>query len=151
MPYTTEDSVRDASKLTDLEDVPVGALDGFIAKAQARIDAKLGLRYNVPFSDPVPPIIASIAQDLAAGFAIEKYYSDRPEKTEPYLAETLIKRAMHDLNEILDGTMFLEITSAQPTTGQAGTGNTMAQVRPAVMSTTPKRSEMEGVLERWLS
>lgn len=143
MPYTMEDAVREASKLTNTDDVPVGGLDSFIAKAQARIDAKLGLRYKVPFSDPVPPIIASIAQDLAAGFAVEKYYSDRPDKTEPYLAETLIKRAMSDLNEILDGTMALEAAT------NSGGDNSVAQVRPFVMSTTPQRSPLGAVLDKW--
>lgn len=144
MPYTTEEAVRESSKLTDTDDVPPGALNGFIIKAQARIDAKLGLNFKVPFSDPVPPMVASIAQDLAAGFAIEKYYSDRPDKTEPYLAETLIKRAMHDLDEILDGTMSLGVSGTQ-----SDMDNSIAQQRPNILSTTPGRSALEVVLDQW--
>lgn len=144
MGYVSVDKVREASKLTDEEDVPEATITSFITKAQARIDAKLCLRFSTPFADPVPPLIESIAQDLAAGFLIEKYYSDRPDKTEPYLAEVLIKRAMADLDEILDGTMALEVSGAT-----SDSNNNVVTEKPTIFSTTPRRSEMRKILDEW--
>lgn len=145
MPYTTPELVQGKSKLENETDFNA---DPFIKEAQARIDTKLRRRYKVPFVDPVPSLIESIATNFAAGFAIERDYSDRPEKNEPYLAEVLIKRAEADLQDILDNALLdglpgVEYAPAPPV-------EPAELARPAVMSTTMKRSEMESVLSsRW--
>lgn len=141
MLYTTSDLVLRKSKL---ENEPNLDVTDFIREAQARIDAKLRKRYKVPLVDPVPGIIESIATNFAAGFAIERDYSDRPDKYEPYLAEVLIKRAEADLAEVvedcsLDGMAGVEYA---PVPAQAAG-------LCAVRSTTPRESEMEKALAKW--
>ncbi|MDF2568627.1 MAG: hypothetical protein K0R55_231 [Sporomusa sp.] len=141
MPYTTEELIRGKSKLENEFDFNA---DSFIKEAQARIDTKLRKRYKVPLVDPVPSIIESIATNFAAGFAIEKDYSDRPEKKEPYLAEVLINRAEADLQGILDEGLLdgLEGVEFIPAPSEPSG-------RQAMMSTTSGISEMERALNRW--
>lgn len=144
MPYTTDELVRGKSKLENEPDFDAAP---FIKEAESRIDTKLRKRYKVPFADPVPSLIESIATNFAAGFAIERDYSDRPEKHEPYLAEVLIKRAETDLqdifeNALLDGLEGIEYATPPPV-------EPAELARPAVMSTTRRRSDMERVLHRW--
>lgn len=144
MPYTTVELVQGKSKL---ENEPDFNADPFIKEAQARIDVKLRKKYKVPFAEPVPSIIESIATNFAAGFAIERDYSERHDKDEPYLAEVLIKRAEEDLQDILeqsllDGLLGVEYAPAPPV-------EPAELARPSIMSTTPQRSMMESVLSRW--
>lgn len=142
MAYTTPELVQGKSKL---QNEPDFVATPFITEAQARIDAKLRKRYKVPFADPVPSIIESIATNFAAGFAIERDYSDRPDKNEPYLAEVLIKRAEADLqdvleNGLLDGVPGVEYVPTPPEPSG----------HRAIMSTTRQPSEMERALKQWL-
>lgn len=144
MPYTTEALVGGKSKLTNEPDFNAAPS---IKEAESRIDTKLRRRYKVPFSDPVPSMIESIATNFAAGFAIERDYSDRSDKHEPYLAEVLIKRAEDDLQDILDKALLdgmegVEYAPAPPV-------EPAELARPAVRSTTSRRSPMESVLSRW--
>ncbi|TWH45900.1 phage protein Gp36 family protein [Sporomusa sp. KB1] len=144
MAYTTAELVLGKSRLDNEPDFDVSQA---IADAQARIDTKLRKRYKVPFTDPVPPIICSIATCFAAGFAIEKDYSNRAEKNEPYLAEVLIKRAEADLQDILDNALLdgMEgVAYAPPPPVEPA-----ELARPAMRTTTPRPSEMEKVLGRW--
>ena len=142
--YTTPELVAGKSKLENERDFEAWP---FIREAGARIDTKLRRRYAVPFREPVPPLITSIATNFAAGFAIERDYSNRREQDEPYLAEVLIKRAEDDLQEILEldllegmeGVEYAPSPQPEPS----------ACARPAIASTTPKRSEMEAALHRW--
>ncbi|GMB00920.1 phage protein Gp36 family protein [Pelosinus sp. IPA-1] len=144
MPYTTEELVKGKSKLENEFDFNA---EQHIKDAQAKIDIKLRRKYKVPFADPVPSIIESIATNFAAGFAIEKDYSDRPEKNEPYLAEVLIKRAEADLQDILDNSLLDGMEGVEYAPPSPVEPSELA--RPAVMSTTPYQSEMDRVLSRW--
>lgn len=142
--YTTPEMVAGKSKLKsgyDLEAWP------FIKEAQARIDTKLRRRYKVPFKEPVPPLIVSIATNFAAGFAIERDYSNRPDKNEPYLAEVLIKRAEEDLEDILAGDLLAGLEGVEY--APSPPPEPSASARPAIASTTPRISEMEKALKRW--
>lgn len=142
--YTAPEMVGGKSKLKsgyDLEAWP------FIKEAQARIDTKLRRRYKVPFKEPVPPLIVSIATNFAAGFAIERDYSNRPDKNEPYLAEVLIKRAEEDLEDILVGDLLAGLEGVEY--APSPPPEPSASARPAIASTTPRISEMENALKRW--
>lgn len=153
MPYTTKDLVLGKSKLTNeyafesSDDSEKTGVDSFIKEAQSRIDTKLRRKYKVPFVDPVLPIIESIATNFAAGFAIERDYSDRPEKHEPYLAEVLIKRAEADLQDILDNSLLDGMDGVEYAPPPPAEPAELA--RPSVMSTTSRRSQMERVLSQW--
>lgn len=78
------------------------AVDKAILDAQAEIDSRLALKYTVPFS-PVPPLINSIAQDIAA------YLSD------------LIFRENRDMASELNP-IFLRYQRAQAMLGRLQTG-----------------------------
>lgn len=150
MAYTTKKNVLDKSKLTneyDLEGSDDSPIDSFIKEAQARIDTKLRRKYKVPFMNPIPPLIESIATNFAAGFAIERDYSDRPDKNEPYLAEVLIKRAEADLQDILENSLLDGLPGVEYATPPPVEPSALA--RPAMASTTQYKSEMESVLSRW--
>lgn len=142
--YTTPELVAQKSKLENEYDFDASL---FIKEAQARIDTKLRRRYKVPFKEPVPPIIVSIATNFAAGFAIERDYSNRPEKYEPYLAEVLIKRAEEDLEDILVGDLLAGMEGVEYAPSPPPEPSACA--RPAIASTTPRISEMESALKRW--
>lgn len=142
--YTTSDLIAGKSKLDneyDFDALP------FIKEAEARINAKLGRRYKVPFLEPVPPIVISIATNFAAGFAIERDYSNRPDKNEPYLAEVLIKRAEEDLLDILDQDLLVGMEGVEYAPSPPPEPSACA--RTAIASTTPRISEMEAALKRW--
>lgn len=143
MAYTTFELVIGKSLLGNEPDLG-NAVENFIAEAQARIDARLRKRYVVPLAEPVPAIIESIATNFAAGFLIERDYSNRPDKTEPYLAEVLIKRAEADLLDIMEENLLdgMEGVVYAPVPGPAS-GSC------AVRSTTPQPSDMERALEKW--
>lgn len=144
MSYTTEKLVLEKSRLENERFEDDFDIASFIKEAQSRIDVKLRKRYKVPLAEPVPGIIESIATNFAAGFIIERDYSNRPDKNEPYLAEVLIKRAENDLTEVielnlLDGMSGIEYA---PIPGQAF-GSC------SVRSTTPRPSEMDMALAKW--
>lgn len=151
MPYTTKELILGNSKLTNeygFDGADGSVIVTAIKKAQARIDIKLRRKYQVPFPYPVPDIIETIATELAAGFLIEIDYSSRKEKDEPYLAEVLIKRADIDLQDILDNSLLdgLDGINYAPVAPVEPALN----ARPAIYSTTPLQSQMEGVLNRWV-
>lgn len=68
--YTTRERVRIALA-RDLDEVDGtaaslsnDAIDDAIVEATSRIDGRLGARYQVPFVDPVPQLVQTIARDL---------------------------------------------------------------------------------------
>jgi hypothetical protein len=144
MAYTTDELVRGKSKLENELDFDAAP---FIKEAQSRIDTKLRRRYKVPFVEPVPAMIESIATNFAAGFAIERDYSNRPEKKEPYLAEVLIQRAEDDLQDIIDRSLLDGLEGVEYAPAAPVEPSTLA--RPAIRSTTSQKSEMERALGRW--
>ncbi len=101
MPYCTDAQVRDLCKLIDLTEISIPEVAGFIAKAEARINAALKERYKVPLVVPIPDLIQGIAADMAASFVLDKQYSDRT-KDQTSLAEVYFKRAERDLRNVVD-------------------------------------------------
>lgn len=144
MEYTTDALVRGKSKLENELDFDAAPC---IKDAQSRIDIKLRRKYKVPFVEPVPEIIESIATNFAAGFAIERDYSNRPDKHEPYLAEVLIQRAEDDLQDIIDKSLLDGLEGVEYAPAAPVEPSVLA--RPAIRSTTHHKSEMERVLGRW--
>lgn len=67
----------DGNAASDDED----AIAQAIVDAQNEIDAKLGAKYTVPFA-PVPPLIASICQDIAAFLADLVFRENRDYQTD---------------------------------------------------------------------
>lgn len=142
--YTTEKLVLEKSRLENERFEDGFDITSFIKEAQSRIDVKLRKRYKVPLVEPIPGIIESIATNFAAGFVIERDYSNRPEKNEPYLAEVLIRRAEDDLADVielklLDGMPGIEYAEVP---GKAFGSCTLR-------STTPIPSEMDMALAKW--
>ncbi|MDI6711472.1 MAG: DUF1320 family protein [Bacillota bacterium] len=139
--YCTPDDVRRLTRLLASE--PDDAIVPYIEKAGARIDAYLSRRYAVPLAVPVPPIIASIAADMATSFILDEHTTERFKDQTTY-GEVLFKRAQQDLDRVvaeglLDG--LPGVVLANPATS-AGT-------RPDVATTTTGVSPLEAILTQW--
>lgn len=142
--YCTPQQVRNANELlSDADTFTDELITPWIAKAGSRIDARLRERYAVPLTDPVPEIIASIAQDMAAGFLIGSSFSNQPTQELLNLSSQLLKRGDGDLADVvasrqLDGLPGIVLLD---TPGASG--------GPAVGSTTPAASPIEEILKQW--
>lgn len=140
--YTTTQSVRDLCTLITADEIGDPEVQGFITKAESRINARLRRHYKVPLVNPVPDIISSIAADMAASMVLDKRYSDRaPDQTS--LAQVYMRRGEADLERVineglLDG--LPGVVKIEPPTPAA---------RPAMATTTPKKSQMEEALSKW--
>lgn len=73
-----------------------------IADAQAEIDSRLATKYTVPFS-PVPPLVASIAQDIAAYLADLVFRENRDYSTELSPIYLRYQRAQAQLGRLQTG------------------------------------------------
>ncbi len=142
--YCTVKNVRDVSELLEDESI---ILDGVIApqisKAQSRIDTVLKTRYVVPLLVPVPEIIKSISQDMAAGFVLTKVFSNQLSQEHLSLSNQLIKRADGDLalvikHQQLDGLPGIKLATIP--------GNDST---PAISSTSKRPSPIEGIIKEW--
>lgn len=80
-----------------------GLVEEGIADAAAEVDLALGTRYPVPFSEPVPSIIASIAADLAAAWCLDTTFSGGGENDPISLSQALRARAQEKLEAIATG------------------------------------------------
>lgn len=142
--YCTAGKVREANELLDDSTTfPDEKITPWIAKAQERIDTVLRERYVVPLCDPVPGIIESIAQDMAAGFVIAKSFSNQLNQELLNLSNQYLKRAESNLAEVvdkkqLDGLPGIVLIS---TPG--------ASSSPAIASTTPSKSAIEDLIKQW--
>lgn len=138
--YCTPEDVRRLSEvLAGATDADIGP---FIAKAAARIDAHLARRYVVPLAEPVPPVISSIAADMAAGFMLDQAASAQSKDQVNY-GELLQKRAQADLERVVDEGL-LDGWPGVALRDHVSPGN-----RPCLATTTPARSPLEEVLAQW--
>ncbi|MEW6423172.1 MAG: phage protein Gp36 family protein [Bacillota bacterium] len=142
--YCTPQKVREANEL--LQDETVFSDEEilpWIEKAQSRIDAALKKRYVVPLAEPVPAIIESIAQDMAAGFVIANTFSNQLSQEVLNLSNQLLKRADSDLARVVEERQLDDLPGIRlATTPGASSTSAMA-------STTPKPSPLEGILKQW--
>ncbi len=142
--YCSLKDVRDTSELLDDDTiVPDDKIIPWILKAQSRIDAALKSRYVVPLTEPVPDIVKSIAQDMAAGFLIANSFSNQLGQEQINLSNQYLKRADFDLLKLvdekqLDGMPGIRL-AAKP-------GNSST---PAICSTTKYKSPVEELINRW--
>lgn len=142
--YCTAQDVRDSSEL--LQDVTVVSdekITPCIVKAQSRIDAALRVRYKVPLVEPVPAVIKSIAQDMAAGFLIANVFGNQIGQEQINLSNQFLKRADADLSKVvtekqLDGLPGIQLVT---TPGSSPT--------PAISSTTKRPSQVEEIVRQW--
>jgi len=140
--YTTAEAVYSLCKLITEVELPGPEVEGFITKAQARIDARLRKHYRVPLNEPVPAIIASIAADMAAAMVLDKVYSDR-QPNQTTLSDVYRKRAEADLDRVIEEGLLDGLPGVVKIEPPA------PAVRPALATTTPKKSPLEEALARW--
>lgn len=102
--YCTVASVR--ARLPALTEAVIGdaTVEEGIADAAAEIDGALGSRYTVPFSEPVPGLIASVAADLAAAWCLDTTFSGGGENDPTLLSQALRTRAQEKLEAVATGT-----------------------------------------------
>lgn len=142
--YCTEQDVREANEL--LEDatiIPDDKITPCIVKAQGRIDSVLKARYVVPLAEPIPAIVKSIAQDMAAGFLIANTFSNQVGQEQLNLSNQFLKRADSDLARVVEEKQLDGIAGIRlATTPGAGSA-------PAISSTTRYTSPVEGIIKQW--
>lgn len=142
--YCSIEDVRAASELLEDENIiPDEKITPEIVKAQGRIDVSLRNRYVVPLAEPIPQIIKSIAQDMAAGFLIANIFSNQLGQEQINLSNQFIRRADNDLAQVmakhqLDGLPGIRL-AVSPGAGSS----------PAISSTTQRPSPIEGIIREW--
>lgn len=142
--YCSITDVRAASELLEDENIiPDEKITPVIIKTQGRIDAILKNRYVVPLAEPIPQIIKSIAQDMAAGFLIANMFSNQLGQEQINLSNQFIRRADNDLAQVmaghqLDGLPGIRL-AVRPGSGSA----------PAISSTNMRPSPIEEIIKEW--
>ncbi len=116
MPYTVPDDVRrilrgadqddDGGNAGDLDDAQI-LLE--IENASSQIDDTLRTVYTVPF-DPVPPMIHSLATDIAAYLSDLNYRKSREYESDNYPIIRRYNRARELLEFYRNGNMILPVT-----------------------------------------
>lgn len=88
-------------------------VDAGIEYADAVIDGKLAACYSVPFTT-TPKLIKNISADLAAAFTLDGGFSGGGEDEPTKLANSLRKRAMDLLQQLVDKELLLPAAEAPP-------------------------------------
>ncbi|MGG1600571.1 hypothetical protein [Paenibacillus naphthalenovorans] len=144
MPYTTPERIEKLLReFVDLEKYQPEDMELFIQKAEARINDRLRPYYRVPFADPVPDIIVSIAEDFACSFLVDQDYVDRPNSEQVPLAQVFFERAEKDLERVAANLTLHGLPGVVPVAQPTGMRG------PMVATNTPNRSPMKAVLDRW--
>lgn len=114
MPYTIPEDVRrilrgaesddDGGTAAALEDEQI---ELEIRNASAQIDDTLRTVYAVPFVDPVPPMIASLATDISAYLCDLNYRKSREYESDNYPIVRRYNRARELLEFYRNGNMLL--------------------------------------------
>lgn len=131
MPYCVPDDVRGLNKLFQTPSFTDDYVGGFITKAVARLNNELQPHYVIPLPDPVPPIINSIATDMAASVLCQTHFSGTNYRENTPLAELYRKRAESDLQLVLEHSTlddYANVVKRQPD---------VPEMRKRVASTTP--------------
>jgi predicted metal-dependent hydrolase len=131
MPYCEPGDVRALNKLFTPQSFDDTYIQQFIDKAVARLNNQIQPHYVVPLADPVPPIINSIAADMAAALVCQTHFSGTNYKEDTPLAEIYRKRAESDLEFMLENSTlddYLNVVKRQPD---------VPEMRKKIASTTP--------------
>ncbi len=89
-------------------------VEAAIVAAQARIDGRLQSKFSVPFGDPVPAMVKTVAIDLAAARAIMSTFSGSEHSEIIAFAKNLQDNAMKDLDDIVSGALKLsDVTTTE--------------------------------------
>jgi phage gp36-like protein len=124
---TAEDVIdvltRDAAQVTgNAASIDREAVDKSIQDAQAEIDSRLARKYTVPFN-PVPPLVASLAQDIAAYLADLIFRENRDYSTELSPIYLRYQRAQAQLGRLQTGEAVIPPDSSDPENPpETGTG-----------------------------
>ncbi|KLU66308.1 hypothetical protein DEAC_c17070 [Desulfosporosinus acididurans] len=146
MPYCVPSDVTALNKLFQAS--PTIFTDSyvqtFIDKAVARLNNLLQPHYVVPLEDPVPPIINSIAADMAAALLCQTHFSGVNYRENTPMAEVYRKRAESDLEYVLENSTlddFENVVKQQPDA---------PEMRRAIASTTPHPNQrVQGRLKQF--
>lgn len=106
-----------------------------IADAQAEIDSRLATKYTVPFN-PVPALVASIAQDIAAYLADLTFRENRDYQTELSPIYLRYQRAQAQLGRLQTGEAVIPQEGGDPENPpETGSGLRVAAAysRPALI------------------
>lgn len=135
MPYCVPTDVTSLNKLFQTTAFPDTYVQTFIDKAVPRLNNLLQPHYIVPLPDPVPPIINSIAADMAACLLCQTHFSGVNYKEDTPMAEVYRKRSEADLEHVLEHSSlddYPNVTKREPD---------VPEMRQKVASTTPHPSQ----------
>lgn len=93
--------------------LPDDQLQAAIDNAGSQVDSALGVRYTLPLAAPVPPVVVSIVQDIAAWLATLTWRRQRPLPAESPIV-LRYTRATALLDQLAKGTMVLPVAEGQP-------------------------------------
>lgn len=140
--YCTRDQVvdvltRDAAEVEgNAGTVDDEAVDKAIQDAMAEIDSRLGIKFTVPF-DPVPPLINSVAQDIAAYLTDLTFRENRDYSSELSPIYLRYQRAQAMLGRLSTGEAIIPPDGSDPENPpDTGNGLRVAAVysRPPLVS-----------------
>lgn len=135
MPYCLPSDVTALNKLFQPPTFTDDYVQVFINKAVARLNNLLQPHYVIPLPDPVPPIINSIAADMAAALLCQTHFSGVNYKEDVPMAEIYRKRAESDLQFVLENSTlddYENVIKQQPDAPEQ---------RRKVASTTPHQNQ----------
>lgn len=119
------------------QQLPDSEIQDFIKKACDRIDPILATRYKLPLPFPTPGIVESIAQDYAAAFILEKYYSGVISKEQIPQSKIYYDRAESDLKRVVSMGLIDNIP------GVILVSPPQQMATPCIRSTTYKKTRSE--------
>lgn len=111
---TLEQVLNRAPGLSGDSDYPSRVQAG-IAFSDSIINGRLQNKFSVPFSAPIPTLIATIAVDLAAAHAITSSFSGFQSADQMEFARAMREQAESILNEISVGTLHLADATTKQT------------------------------------
>ncbi len=107
MAYVTPTEVREILTGVTIAVMSEVAMIEHIKRADSEIDIKIGSRYTTSLASPVPEIIATIAVDIAAFYAMRTLYTQDAQNKSDWTLE-LYKKANELLDKIADGKYSLK-------------------------------------------
>ncbi len=136
--YCAIEDVRDLCRMIEEDVMDDAQVERFIKHAQARVDQKISCLYKTPLSVPVPAIICTTTALLASSFLLDKQYSNLRDNEQLPLSKVYNDRAEAYLEDVIEN-RSLNCTLAQ--TKKVNTS--------AILTTTPNRSPLESVIDKW--
>src|SRR5881396_3781198 len=108
------DTTAPIGTAAELSDADITAA---ITSAQAQVDGRLAVRYSVPFTDPVPQLVADITRDIAAYLSDLTYRQGKDYESQMDPVVLRYQQALSLLGQIAGGQIDLPVSPGTAETG----------------------------------